>query len=526
MAVPIIPVAAFSILACLFVYRFIVVPAFLSPLSKFPSAHWSAPFSNLWILYHRSREQETPTVHALHQRLGDVVRLGPNDLSVNCVDNGIRNIYSGGYEKGDWYSNAFSNYGVTNMPMFAMPDHGSHSKRKRMLSNIYAKSTLQTSEPLAAISRILLKERLLPRLRDESKAGRPVDLYFTFCAITHDFVAAYCFGLKSGSDFVRLPDSGEKFFFDYKARQRYQFWGQDLPQFTALMAKIGWRIVPQWVNQANADIEAMILRMADGAEATLPEIEQGQSKPEDYPTVYSHLRTALYKDTAKANSELTQSDFVEEYRKTIASEMLDHTLAGFDTSSITLTFHAWELSRPHNAKWQEQLREELRTIDGPLDSKAVDSLPILNATLMESLRLHAAIPGNQPRITPANAVLGEISDIPAGVRVQSQAWSLHRNPRVFPSPDSWLPERWLESSETQLKEMNRWFWAFGSGGRMCVGSNLAMYDMKAIIASVWREFETSVVFDEGMVHNGGYVAEPVGKDGKFMLANLKQVDLP
>ena len=41
-----------------------------------------------------------------------VVRIAPNDISVNSVDGGIRSVYAGGYEKGNWYKNIFNNYGA------------------------------------------------------------------------------------------------------------------------------------------------------------------------------------------------------------------------------------------------------------------------------------------------------------------------------------------------------------------------------------------------------------------------------
>ncbi|KAK5113316.1 hypothetical protein LTR85_010933 [Meristemomyces frigidus] len=531
MAVPIIPAVALGLLICLAAYRFIIYPAYLSPLSKIPPAHWSAPFSSLWILYHRSREEETPTVHAAHQRLGPIVLLAPNDISINSVDGGIRNVYAGGHAKGDWYRNVFSNYGV--MPMFAMPENGVHSKRKRMLSNIYAKSTLQGSAALDGISKALLEDLLIPRVRELSKGGAAaVEFYDVFAAVTHDFVSAYIFGLKNGSHLLQQPDMNQKFFRDYKARQRFQFWPQDLPGLTAFLKTIGlkWLLVPKWVDKANADIEAWILKMGDDAEATLNQIteEQEKGKPEDYPTVYAQLRNALLKESStKSDLDLTTGQLVQQQRLETASEMLDHTLAGFDTSSITLTFFAWELSRPENRQWQDKLCEELSTLPDKRDAKAVDALPILQATLMETLRLHAAIPGNQPRVTPPAVTLGapghSFSDLPAGVRVQAQAWSLHRDPDVFPEPEAWLPSRWLDATEAQHKEMSRWFWAFGSGGRMCVGSNLAMYDMKAIISAIWSTFRTEVVFDEGMVHRGGYVAEPIGKEGKYLLLKVHEL---
>ncbi|TKA34146.1 hypothetical protein B0A50_00126 [Salinomyces thailandicus] len=536
MALPVIPSFALLGLLCLTIYRYIIYPALFSPLAKIPNAHWSAPFSRLWILYYRHREEETPVVHGAHKRLGPIIRIAPNDISVNSVEGGIRSVYAGGYEKGDWYRNIFSNYGV--MPMFAMPDHGMHSRRKRMLSNVYAKSTLQNSQTLKAISHALLDERVLPRLRHSSERGEPVDFYYIFAALTHDFVSSYVFGLSNGSDFLRQPEQSKKFFDDYKARQRYQFWPQDLPDLTDLLAKVGlqWLVVPQWVKRANRDIEAMILKMCDDAEASLinvPEAEQGPGKAEievkDWPTVYVQARNALLRDstTKCADTKVSIADLVARNRLDVASEMLDHTLAGFDTSSITLTFYGWEISKKENQQWQENLREELTAIGDIHDAKSVDGLRVLHATLMETLRLHAAIPGNQPRVTPASATLGapgsELNDLPAGVRVQAQAWSLHRNPDVFPEPDAWRPERWLEADDAQQKEMSRWFWAFGSGGRMCVGSNLAMLDMKAIIAAVWKNFKTEVDFDEGMIHRGGYVAEPVGKGGKYCVLRIAEV---
>ncbi|KAK5108221.1 hypothetical protein LTR62_008677 [Meristemomyces frigidus] len=530
MVLPLTPLVAAALLLCLTLYRYILHPIFFSSLSAVPSAHWSAPISRLWILYYRSREEETPTVHAGHQRLGPLLRIAPNELSVNSVDGGIRTIYTGGYEKGDWYSNMFSNYGV--MPMFAMPDHGPHSKRKRMLSNIYAKTTLQNSASLKAISKTLLDDRLIPRLHDIAQSGKPVEFYWIFAAVAMDFVSAWVFGLSQSTDFIRAPQEGDKFFQDYKARQRYQFWPQDLPRLTSFLGKVGlqWLIIPCWVGRANADIESLIMQMCDAAENLVQKCggQRAGIKNGDWPNVYAQLRTALFKEAStKSDTEALQNveDLVQKQRLTMASEMLDHTLAGFDTSSITLTFLAWELSRPENSSWQSRLRSEVTALPDKHDAKAVDGLPLLQAILMETLRLHAAIPGNQPRITPSNATLGALSNLPPGIRVQSQAWSLHRNPTVFPNPETWNPARWLPASypssqafEAAQREMSRWFWAFGSGGRMCVGSNLAMYDMKAIVVAIWGRFRTSMEEGggTGMVHRGGYVAEPVGDGGRFL----------
>ncbi|KAK4624547.1 Cytochrome P450 monooxygenase orf2 [Fulvia fulva] len=537
-----IPVTAALALLCLAVYKFFIYPTVLSSLAKIPNAHWSSSLSPAWILYHRQRQDDTTTVHAAHQRLGPIIRLAPNEISINSVDGGIRSVYAGGFEKGSWYSNVFSNYGVE--PMFAMEGHSEHSKRKRMLSNVYAKSTLQSSASLTKQTDVLIKERLYPRLKAAADSEEPIELYDVFSAVTMDFVSGYIFGMNNGSDFIRDEEAGIKLFHDFKARQKYTFWPQEMAAFTQILEKVGlkWLVVPKWVDQANQEIEDWLIAMCDRAEQTIQMAEAGEKvRTEDHPTVYSQLRNTLSKDASRQKGITGGLDQSDGSRIRIASELLDHTLAGFDTSGITLTWLAWQLSRADNAPWQRRLQAELATLDQSLDAKSIDNLPVLHATIMETLRLHAAIPGNQPRITPqTTTTLGDaeagimFTNLPPGIRVQAQAWSLHRNPRVFPEPEVWNPERWL-NEQGELRNdprMARWFWAFGSGGRMCVGSNLAMLDMKATVVGIWSKFSTEVADDEGMVPNGGYMAEPlgvgpggkkgIGKGRKFLRCRLTE----
>jgi len=92
------------------VYKLLVYPVLISPLARVPNAHWSASISSAWILWIRFTNCENRETHGAHLEKGPVVRLGPNEISVNCVDGGIRSVYGSGFEKGDWYS-IFDNYG-------------------------------------------------------------------------------------------------------------------------------------------------------------------------------------------------------------------------------------------------------------------------------------------------------------------------------------------------------------------------------------------------------------------------------
>lgn len=92
-------------------WTYFITPVFISPLSEIPNAHFTSSFSPLWILWKRYMLQECRSIHEAHLKHGDIVRLGPNELSINCVDGGLRTIYSGGFEKWQWYSNQFDNFG-------------------------------------------------------------------------------------------------------------------------------------------------------------------------------------------------------------------------------------------------------------------------------------------------------------------------------------------------------------------------------------------------------------------------------
>jgi hypothetical protein len=104
-----IPVLASIAISIAIIYKFIIYPTFISPLSKIPNAHWSSSISPFWILWSRYNCQENRRVHAAHLQHGSVVRLAPNELSVNDVG-GLRTVYAAGFEKGQWYS-IFDNYG-------------------------------------------------------------------------------------------------------------------------------------------------------------------------------------------------------------------------------------------------------------------------------------------------------------------------------------------------------------------------------------------------------------------------------
>ncbi|KAI0366428.1 cytochrome P450 [Pilatotrama ljubarskyi] len=117
------------------------------------------------------------------------------------------------------------------------------------------------------------------------------------------------------------------------------------------------------------------------------------------------------------------------------------------------------------------------------------SLPYVDAVMSESLRTAAPVPLGLPhRLMEDDIYKG--MHIPRGTLVFANVWEMTRNPAVFPDPDAFIPERYLEIVEpaTASKRDPRNF-VFGFGRRRCPGSHLIESSFWIVIACVLATFD-------------------------------------
>jgi hypothetical protein len=377
--------------------------------------------------------------------------------------------------------------------MFSSWHARTHSARKRMISNVYSKSNIHSSAALAQQAQVILYERLLPIITSASESvhgGNGVDVHELWNATTMDGMTAYLFGLKNGSNFLHNEAYRRHWFQLYHSRKTYTFFSQELPRLSRFLKRFYVYLTPKWVDDANLELEAWT---KDRCDATSAYVNDGSPAKDteiaNEPVVFGALLSGIGKEKIKGSESVLSETTLRYTELSVASEMIDHLAAGHETSGITLTYLSWDLSQ--DLALQDALRAELLTLSPNMllstssaknipSSKDLDALPLLHAVLMETLRLRAAIPGGQPRMTPyPSCTLGEFTNIPGGVRVGAQAHSVHRNEDVYPEPEKWDYMRWMDNengyTEEQRRERDRHFWAFSSGGRMCVGSNFAMH---------------------------------------------------
>ncbi len=127
----------------------------------------------------------------------------------------------------------------------------------------------------------------------------------------------------------------------------------------------------------------------------------------------------------KDGSSLTDSD--------IQWEAMGLIIAGSDTTAITLTYLIWAvLKRPD---LQKRLEAEISAMEGLVTDAQLEKLPLLNATVDETLRLYGAAPGSLPRTVPFGGARLDGLFLPGGTTVSTQAFTLHRDPSIFEDPE-------------------------------------------------------------------------------------------
>lgn len=138
--------------------------------------------------------------------------------------------------------------------------------------------------------------------------------------------------------------------------------------------------------------------------------------------------------------------------------------------------------------------------EGRYSSSSVELYFRLTFSLLLGLRVYGAAPSLLERVVPVSSSQNDIFSaeydlmgfaLPPGTVVGTQGWTMHRDPAVFPSPDTFLPERWLEefTSLEHLSTMNQYLMPFGAGARICGGRNLAQIMLRVVMATMVRNFD-------------------------------------
>jgi cytochrome P450 len=168
-------------------------------------------------------------------------------------------------------------------------------------------------------------------------------------------------------------------------------------------------------------------------------------------------------------------------------------IAGHETTANALSW-TWYLLAQH-PDVESALRQELATVlDGRIPAmKDFSRLPYTEMVIKESLRLYPATWAIGRRAIGAFETGG--FSFPAGITIAMMQWNIHRDPRFFPQPDRFYPERW-RADALRSKPIPRFaYFPFGGGPRVCVGAGFAMMETALLLATIAQRFRLTLAPD-------------------------------
>ncbi|MDO8211299.1 cytochrome P450 [Conexibacter sp. CPCC 206217] len=152
----------------------------------------------------------------------------------------------------------------------------------------------------------------------------------------------------------------------------------------------------------------------------------------------------------------------------LRDELMTLLLAGHETTATAL---AWTLERvTRHPDVLARLREEAAAGDGAGDA-------YLDAVIKETLRLRPVVPAVVRRLQAPLTFGGW--DLPAGVNIAPNIWLIHRDPQLYPEPEAFRPERFLDRTPGTYE----WI-PFGGGIRRCLGASFALYEMRVVLQTI------------------------------------------
>jgi len=151
----------------------------------------------------------------------------------------------------------------------------------------------------------------------------------------------------------------------------------------------------------------------------------------------------------------------------LRDELVTLLVAGHETTATSLSWAVERLVR--NPVAFQRLREEVRA----------GGDEYLDAVIKETLRLRPVIAIVVRKLTAAVEIAGH--SLPAGVSVVPSVHLVHRRPEIYPDPNRFRPERFLETPAGTYS----WI-PFGGGTRRCLGASFAQFEMKVVLAAIAR----------------------------------------
>ncbi|KAF5282683.1 hypothetical protein FQA39_LY17515 [Lamprigera yunnana] len=183
----------------------------------------------------------------------------------------------------------------------------------------------------------------------------------------------------------------------------------------------------------------------------------------------------------------------------IREEVDTFIFEGHDTTAMALSFALMLIANYEKVqdKILHEIREVIEDSDRKLTLADLQRMQYTDRVLKESLRLYPSVP-----------VIGRITDsivqtatgytIPKDTFISLHIYGIHHNPKYFPNPENFDPDRFLPENCSARHPFS--YIPFSAGPRNCIGQRFAVLELKAMLISIIRNFKVLPVDKPANLH--------------------------
>ena len=456
------------IVVALLTYSILIHPL-LNRLRHVPGP-WVSKITSLHLALYDWQLSRNDQILQWHHHYGPIIRVAPNEVSVSTLD-AVRQVYG---TTSRWEKSSYFDYflGYNERSMFATKPHHEHIKKRRLTSSFYQATSVYRRPEVE----LCIRNRVQAVLDHiEQSQGKDTDMYSLTDWYALDNITCLVLGPSHCTKSIEQPGTEREILQELK---ELQIWGPIRLRFPALSGSLSY-----FLSTLSPRLQYLLAddHLSDWCYTRFSRAMEDPALHDSHSLIRQLVE--IQKDPQASN--LTTS--------AIAAEVLDNINAAEATVAVTATYLIWQLTQsPH---WQRRVHEELLALpvqsDGLISfSDANDHAPVLEACLKEVYRLYPASSGRAERIVPKGGCTLSGVYLPADTVVTSSIVAMHRNPLLFPFPEEYRPERWLDGSEDELKQREAHLIPFGYGGRICLGKPLATMEIKVLIAGLYLRYES------------------------------------
>ncbi|CAK1581369.1 unnamed protein product [Parnassius mnemosyne] len=329
-----------------------------------------------------------------------------------------------------------------------------------------------TAAKLRGVFRIMQQKskELVQRIGIEMKKNQRVNLRMMFTDFTTDVIAASAFGVACDATLTGESPlrSVTKEIMEFSVFRGLSW--VSIFFYPELVDIFGFTSLPKSVTEYFKKIFRMIVAERGGYDV---EIKENRD-------LFDAL-IKLKQDCLKENKDISED--------TLVAQAMVFLQGGFDTTGSIFAYCVYELAfhpEIQNKLYQELIEAEEKVGHADFDMNSLTELKYLDCVINETLRKYQPM-GWLDRMTSKDYKLDDRLTISAGTPVYINVIGIHYDPKFYPEPERFNPDRFLLTNEKNTCITT--FVPFGEGPRSCIGRRFAMMNLRNALATIFLAYE-------------------------------------